>query len=124
MLFELADCLVPYGWKKEQDDYEREHGREREEAAPPPSPVPVYPRLGLSEAARLAREAGMTYGMYMAKRGIFPPPPKYRKLPPYLRTYLIHCEVCGGVVPPRRKKFCCDACMHIAKQRRASGAQP
>jgi predicted nucleic acid-binding Zn ribbon protein len=111
MLFTLADCLVPvkFDWKKAQEE---------EPTAPSSSPVPVYPRLPLAQAAREAAAAGMTYGQYMAQRGIFPPPPKHRRMPSYLEPYLNRCSVCGAIVPKGRKKYCSHGCMYIAQQRR------
>lgn len=106
----LSDCLVPYDWKKDQDAYEREHGRRGEEAKPP-SPAPELPRLSLSEAAKLAREAGMNYGEYMAKRGIFPPPPRRKKqdlLSLYSKGIAKDCAMCGKPVPKGQRKYCLE----------------
>lgn len=106
----LSDCLVPFGWKKEQDAYEREHGAEKAQGSTPrPYPAEEYPRLPLAKAARLAREAGMNYGEYMAKRGIFPPPPGRRKSPlkvDYSQVFVKRCEVCGKPLTERQRKYC------------------
>lgn len=122
----LSDCIVPYGWKKEQDAYERQQGRgEERDAAPSPVP-PAAPRLGLSEAARLAREAGMNYGEYMAKRGIFPPPPRRKErglMTLYAQGVVRHCEMCGKPVPKGQKKYCLE-CKEKAYWCRMVGRDP
>ena len=109
---ELSDCLVPYEWKKQQDAYEREHGAEKKpEIVPLPYPAPEHPRLPLVEAEKLAREAGMTYGQYMAQRGIFPPPPRRRKRQlswTYSQLFVKPCEKCGKPLPDKQRKYCHD----------------
>lgn len=67
----LSDCIVPYGWKKEQEAYEREQGRgEERDAAPSPVP-PAAPRLGLSEAARSCRRNSGNTAMSARSRHIW-----------------------------------------------------
>lgn len=118
----LSDCFVPYGWKKEQDAHEREHGAEKAQGSTPlPYPAQEYPRLPLAKAAKLAREAGMNYGEYMAKRGIFPPPPRRRKTPlrcTYSQVFVKHCEMCGKPLPDKQRKYCHD-CKEAANKKRA-----
>lgn len=120
--FTLADCLVPYEWKREQDTYEQEHGKEKEGATTHIATV-EYPRLGLSEAARLAREAGMNYGEYMAKRGIFPPLPRRRKqtmVELYAQGFVRYCAMCGKPVPKGQRKYCLE-CREVAYWSRMVG---
>ena len=123
---ELSDCLVPYEWKKQQDAYEREHGAEKaQESVHIPYPAPEHPRLPLAKAAKLAREAGMTYGQYMAKRGIFPPPPRQRKRQlswTYSQVFVKHCEVCGKPISDNKRKYCPDCKVEGYKMRRRRGA--
>lgn len=117
----LSDCLVPYDWKKEQDAHEREHGAEKAQGSIPlPYPAQGYPRLPLAKAAKLAQEAGMTYGQYMAQRGIFPPPPRRRKRQlswTYSQVFVKSCEMCGKPLPDRQKKYCHD-CKEAARKKR------
>lgn len=105
----LSDCLVPYDWKKEQDAHEREHGVEVKGSTPLPYPAQQYPRLPLAKAAKLAQEAGMTYGQYMARRGIFPAPPKRKQrtlLDLYADGAARYCERCGERLTSVQRKYC------------------
>ena len=71
----------------------------------------------LAELSAAAKAAGMTYGQYMALHGTTPPPHK-RRIPPYLRSAMKCCAVCGASLAGYRKacKYC-DTCRPLETAR-------
>ena len=59
--------------------------------------------------SKAAREAGMTYGQYMALRYSPPPPPK-RRIPAHLRAYVRCCVLCGAPMTFKNARKYCAAC--------------
>lgn len=74
----------------------------------------------LGATAKAAREAGMTYGQYVATRGCTPCPVKH------VPMGAVRCKVCGSVIAPecRRRRYCSDLCYEKAmlKKKRESKA--
>lgn len=67
----------------------------------------------LSDHARLAREAGMSYGKWMAIHRSQPIAPKV-VVRANLRAEA--CEICGAQLPSRRRKYCSDRCQAVGRE--------
>lgn len=67
----------------------------------------------ISNHARLAREAGMSYGKWMAIHRTGPIAPKVAA---HVRLRAEACGICGAQLPRCRKKYCSDHCQAIGKE--------
>ena len=68
---------------------------------------------GLEKADKAAREAGMSYGQYMAQSRMRRDTPRRA----VHRSPVIYCKICGTPFPAggHRKKYCSDACYQAAR---------